>query len=80
MKILTHKSFLAFLILTVYVTIANAQSEVINKPNFPNIENSISEYISVDTILSFIDEIPINNSLINCTWKDELVFTNFNIS
>ena len=79
MKALTLKSFLVFLILTVYVTIVNAQTKVIKKPNLPKVENSISEYISVDTILSFTDETPINNSIISCTWKDELVFTNFNI-
>ena len=79
MNTLNRNSFLLLLILITSAISLNAQTKVIKKPNLPKVENSISEYISVDTILSFIDEIPINNSLINCTWKDELVFTNFNI-
>ena len=79
MNIVNRNSFLLLLILITSTISLNAQTKVIKKPNLPKVENSISEYISVDTILSFTDEIPITNSLINWTWKDELIFTNFNI-
>ena len=65
MNIVNRNSFLLLLILITSTISLNAQTKVIKKPNFPKVENSISEYISVDTILSFTDEIPITNSLIN---------------
>ena len=55
-----------------------AQTEVIENPNIPKIENSISEYVSVDTILSFTNEVAVNRSLKSCKWENEIVFTNFN--
>lgn len=55
-----------------------AQTKVIENPNIPKIENSISEYVSVDTILSFTNEVAVNRSLKSCKWENEIVFTNFN--